>query len=194
MAQLREEKTSLLGRMSRLGDVPPASATRYQPTSRTHDELQQQLRVANEEVHHMREEVDDTKQRLVSMSRRVSPPRSSLIRLEGGDVRVGEALASVGPGSTGPGSTLYKSDTGTTVQVTRREGKDASVRVDVIPAPAPYTPAMRTYTSGPDTDDASSVGGYSSRSGSSPSPGAARLQERLRRVQETFAQLRQPSA
>lgn len=40
-------------------------------------------------------------------------------------------------------------------------------------------------------DDASSIGGYSSHSTSSPmSAGGERLKDRLRRVQETFAQLR----
>lgn len=69
------------------------------------------------------------------------------------------------------------------------------VRVDVAhpktivvstPSQRPITPSGYVDSG----DDTSSVGGVSTRSGTTPSPGAARLQERLRKVQETFAQLR----
>jgi hypothetical protein len=70
------------------------------------------------------------------------------------------------------------------------------VRVDVVPPKS--TGVLSTPTQRPITpagyvdsgDDTSSVGGVSTRSGTTPSPGATRLQERLRKVQETFAQLR----
>ena len=223
LAQLREEKTALLLRVGRPSDSAYSDAALTSSTalarlsSKTSDELQAQLQQAKYEVQSVREGIDDAKRRLsvgggdgssTAIARRASPTKptpSTMLRVENGTVKIGDGVASIQPGLFGPGSTIFHSDTGATVQITKRDGQDG-LRLDVVPAPgrapsfiagtpgtvpALTTPGIRPITpKQPDTDDSSSVGATSTRSGFSPSPGAQRLQERLKRVQETFAQLR----
>jgi hypothetical protein len=115
----------------------------------------------------------------------------TMLRIERGDVIYGDGVQSVVRGKDG--STTLRSHAGAEVHLS---GGD-SVRVDV--KPAPYV-AGDDWGASPRYAGVSAVGNVSTRSARStpgeqrsPSPGVSRLQDRLRRVQATFAQLREGS-
>ena len=115
---------------------------------------------------------------------------ATMLRIEHGDVIIGDGVQSVTRGRDG--STTLRSHAGAEVHLS---GGD-NVRVDV--KPAPYV-AGDDWGASPKYGGGVASGGASARSAAgrsaseqrSPSPGVSRLQERLRRVQATFAQLRE---
>ncbi len=117
---------------------------------------------------------------------------TTLLRIERGDVVIGDGVQSITRGEDG--STTLRSAEGAEVHVSASE----PVRVDV--KPAPYL-GGDDWGASPRRGLGLGAGGLlsarSHRSGSearSPSPGVSRLQERLKRVQATFAQLRDSAA
>jgi hypothetical protein len=109
-----------------------------------------------------------------------SPTRSgSLLRIEHGDVSVGDAVKTMS--RSADGTTTFRSASGTEVHVSMRDG----MHVDVVPPPSDSFDALHGVSS------SRLLSARSQSSARSPSPGVARLQERLQKVRDTFAQLRE---